>query len=89
MNALRPILLALSLSLAMTHAHAADTSFDTATETLLAKSRDSKSGLAFHVGGQVIGAYVVEFGKDVVIAANREHTRIVIRRERIDAIAGN
>ena len=89
MNALRPILFALSLSLAMTQAHAADTTFDTATEALLAKSRDQKSGLAIHVNGQVIGAYVVEIGKDVIVAANREHSRIVIRRDRIDAVAGN
>ena len=89
MNALRPILFALSLSLAMTQAHAADTTFDAATEALLVKSRDSKSGLAIHVNGKVIGAYVVEIGKDVVIAASREHSRIVIRRDRIDAVAGN
>ncbi len=89
MNALRPILFALSLSLAMTQAHAADTTFDAATEALLVKSRDSKSGLAIHVNGQGIGAYVVEIGKDVVIAASREHSRIVIRRDRIDAVAGN
>lgn len=86
MTALRPLLLALSLSLAMTATHAAD-SFDTASEALLVKSRDSKSGLAIHVNGQVIGAYVVEIGKDVIVAANREHGRIVIRRDRIDAIA--
>lgn len=89
MSALRPILFALSLSLAMTQAHAADTTFDAATEALLAKSRDSKAGLAFHVNGEVIGAYVVEIGKDVIVAANREHARIVIRRDRIDAVAGN
>jgi hypothetical protein len=89
MNALRPILFALSLSLAMTQAHAADTNFDAAAEALLVKSRDSKAGLSIHVNGQVIGAYIVEIAEDVIIAANREHSRIVIRRDRIDAIAGH
>ena len=47
------------------------------------------SDVAGYINGQVIGAYVVEIGKDVVIAASREHSRIVIRRDRIDAVAGN
>lgn len=86
MYALRPILLALSLSLAMHTAHAADT-FDSQSEALLTKSRDAKSGLVFHVSGASIGAYVIEIQADTIIAANREHSRIVIRRDRIDAIA--
>lgn len=73
----------------MTQAHTTETTFDAASEALLVKSRDSKSGLAIHVNGSVIGAYVVEIGKDVIIAANREHSRIVIRRDCIDAIAAN
>ena len=89
MTLLRPLLFALSLSLAMTQAHAADTTFDAASEALFVKSRDSKSGLSIHINGQVIGAYVVEIGKDVIIAANRENARIVLRRDRIDAVAGN
>ena len=91
MNVLRTTLLALSLSLAMsaTHAGDANASFDSASEALLVKSRDTKAGLAIHVNGQVIGAYVVEIGKDVIIVANREHGRIVIRRDRIDAIAAS
>ena len=90
MTLLRPLLFALSLSLAMTQAHATDaTTFDSAAEALLVKSRDAKSGLSIHVNGQVIGAYVVEIGKDVIIAANRENARIVLRRDRIDAVAGN
>jgi len=89
MNALRTTLFALTLSLAMQAAQAADAiaNFDSASEALLVKSRDAKSGLSIHVNGQVIGAYVVEIGKDVIIAANRENSRIVIRRDRIDAIA--
>lgn len=88
MNALRPILIALSLSLAMhtAAAMASPDSFDSQSEALLTKSRDAKSGLVFHVNGAEIGAYVVEIGKDVIVAANREHGRIVIRRDRIDAI---
>lgn len=85
MNALRHLLIALPLSLAMSTAIA--DSFDTATESLLAKSKETKSGLAFHVHGQVIGAYVLEIQKDTIIAANREHSRIVIRRSSIDAVA--
>ena len=89
MHALRTTLLALSLGLAVPALQAAEAgaSFDAASEALLVKSRDAKSGLSIHVNGQVIGAYVIEIGKDVIVAANREHGRIVIRRDRIDAIA--
>ena len=89
MNILRTTLLALTLSLAMNASSAAEaaSNFDSASEALLTKSRDTKSGLSIHVNGQVIGAYVVEIGKDVIVAANRESSRIVIRRDRIDAVA--
>lgn len=83
MNRLIP--LALTLSLASLTAYAEP--FDQATETLLQKSKETKSGLVIHVDGTEIGAYVIDIKDDYIVAANREHSKIVIRRSSIDAVA--
>jgi len=83
MNRLIPLILTLSLaSLTVSAA-----SFDAATESLLQKSKETKAGLVVHVDGTEIGAYIVDIQDDYIIAANREHSRIVIRRSSIDAVA--
>lgn len=83
----RRVALTLCLSLA-TMSSFAD-AFDSATESLLKKSQESKSGLQFYVDGQTIGAYVLDVQPEVVIVANREFGRIVIKKSSIDAVAGN
>ena len=85
MKQFAPLAFALALSLASVSALA--DSFDQATEATLQKSKETKSGVSFHVDGQIIGAYVLELHAEYIVAANREHGRIVIRRSSIDAVA--
>lgn len=58
-------------------------------DTLLQTSKQENKGLMFYVGGQTIGAVVTEIGDEYITAKNREFGTIVIRRDRIDAVAGN
>lgn len=56
-------------------------------ELLKASQRDKK-GLTFHVGGQTIGGLVVKApGDGTVEVRNQEFGRIVIRLDRVDAVA--
>ena len=52
----------------------------------LKASHVNKRGIVLHVGGQKISGRVHAIGPDSVVLANQEHARIVVRRERIDAI---
>lgn len=54
----------------------------------LKRSFEGGRGIVVHVGGQRIAGVVKAIGPDVVILANREHSRILVRRERIDAVEG-
>ena len=85
MKLFAPILCALVLGFASMATHA--DAFDQASELTLQKSKETKSGVSFHVDGQIIGAYVLEVHAEYIVAANREHGRIVIRRSSIDAVA--
>ena len=64
---------------------AADT-FEREALATLRQSHANKRGIVLHVGGQRIAGIVKAIGPDVVVVANQEHARIVVRRERIDAI---
>lgn len=81
--------IALTLCLSLAAMTSSADAFDSATEALLKKSLEAKSGLQFYVDGQTIGAYVLDVQPDVIIVANREFSRIVIKKASIDAIAGN
>jgi hypothetical protein len=52
----------------------------------LQASHQQRRGIVVHVGGEAIGGVVTGIGPDVVALANREHARILVRRERIDAV---
>lgn len=52
----------------------------------LKASHQQRRGIVVHVGGEAIGGVVTGIGTDVVSLANREHARILVRRERIDAV---
>ncbi len=52
-------------------------------------SMKEKKGLLFHVGSQSIGGVVVKVGEGTVEVKNREYGRIIIRLDRIDAVAMN
>lgn len=62
--------------------------FDVEAATSLKKSAAEKKGVELIVGGERVAGYVTAIGPDSVILASREHGRIVVRRDRIDAVLG-
>jgi hypothetical protein len=85
-----PIALVLAASFASAQTEpAAATTRSQNVDTLLRESQRENKGLMFFVGGQSIGAVVVEVGAEYITARNREYGTILIRRDRIDAVAGN
>jgi hypothetical protein len=66
----------------------ADT-FEREALTVLSDSHALKRSVVVHFEGRTVTGIVVAIGPDVVIMTNREHGRIVVRRDRIDAIEGD
>jgi len=95
MTAARIILSAFALAL-LPHAHAADPApapaqadrFDVEAAISLKKSAAEKKGVELIVGGERVVGYVTAIGPDSVILTSREHARVVVRRDRIDAVLG-
>jgi len=59
-------------------------------QELFAASQKDKRGLTFHVNGQSIAGVVTRVvGTEAVEVRNQTHGRIVIRLDRIDAVAAN
>jgi len=59
-----------------------------AFQELFDVSAKSGKGLVLHVGGQTIAGVVTRvIGDDAVEVRNREYARIVLRLDRIDAVA--
>jgi hypothetical protein len=56
---------------------------------LLELSLKNGKGLMFYLGSQSLGGAVTKIGEQTVEVRNREHSRIVIRLDRIDAVAMN
>ena len=56
--------------------------------TLFEWSKQENRGLNFYVNGAVIAGIVTEFSHNYVEAKNRDHESIVIRIDRLDAVAG-
>lgn len=52
-------------------------------------STGGKKGLMFYVGGQQIGGLVTKVTDDTVEVKNQQYGRVVIRLDRIDAVAAN
>ncbi len=67
---------------------AATDTFEREALASLKRSFENGRGIVVHVGGQRIGGVVKAIGPDVVVLANREYSRILVRRERIDAVEG-
>ena len=59
------------------------------TAMLEASKAEGGRGLMFHVDGQAIGGKVVEIGNGYVVVRNQEYSRILIRLDQVDAVAGN
>ena len=62
--------------------------FDVEAATSLKKSAAEKKGVELIVGGEKVVGYVTAIGPDSVVLTSREHGRIVVRRDRIDAVLG-
>jgi hypothetical protein len=58
-------------------------------EQTLNTSLTEKKGVVLYVNGQAIPGRVTKVDKDRVELSSREYARIIVRRERIDAVAGN
>lgn len=56
---------------------------------LLELSQKNGKGLMFYLGSQTVGGTVTKIGDRTVEVRNREYSRIVIRLDRIDAVAMN
>ena len=56
--------------------------------TALEESKASGKGLSFHVSGQTIAGVVVSIDERFVVARSLAQGTIVIRLDRIDAVAG-
>jgi hypothetical protein len=78
--------MSLCLALPASFSMAADTQ---AFKELLEMSQKEKKGLTFYVNGQVIAGGVIRISEDTVEIKNREFGRIIIRLDRIDAVAAN
>jgi hypothetical protein len=95
MSAARAVLSLLAFALLPT-AHAAEPApaaaqadrFDVEAATSLKKSAAEKKGVELIVAGERVVGYVTAIGPDSVILTNREHARVVVRRDRIDAVLG-
>lgn len=56
-------------------------------DAMMKASLESKRGLVFYVDGQTIAGRVKQIGADFVIVANQEHGQVLVRLDRIDAVA--
>jgi len=59
-----------------------------ALQATLEDSKASGKGLTFYVNGQAIAGVVVSAGEKYIIARSTASGTIVIRRDRLDAVAG-
>jgi hypothetical protein len=64
-----------------------DTSTPEAFKELLTTSQVEKKGLTFYVKGATIAAVVTKFDDKTVEGRSQTHDKIVIRLDRVDAIA--
>lgn len=62
--------------------------FDVEATVSLKKSAAEKKGVELIVGAERVAGYVTAIGPDSVVLTSREHGRIVVRRDRIDAVLG-
>lgn len=60
----------------------------TAVEEVLNQSLTQKKGMAIYIGGQLINAiFVKRIDANTIEVKNQTHGRIIIRMDRVDAIA--
>lgn len=88
-STVRRLALALCLGLAFAGvAEARSSKTPDAYQGLLKESLEKKFGLTFYVNGEIIPGIVVKMDDDgYVEVRNQEHGRVIIRMDRVDAIA--
>ena len=62
--------------------------FEVEAAASLKKSAAEKKGVELIVAGERVVGYVTAIGPDSIILTSREHGRIVVRRDKIDAVIG-
>ena len=88
--ALGAVALFLALSSGSVFSQATPTKTTQAFQELFDYSQKEKKGLTFYVQGQTIPGVVTKMiGDDAVEVRNQTSTRIIIRLDRIDAVAAN
>ena len=84
-----PLLFAAVLTLPLLLPTSSNAQAPTVFDELLRMSQKDGHGLVFYIKGQQIAGVVIAAPRDgVVEVRNREHDRIVIRLDSVDAIAG-
>jgi hypothetical protein len=63
--------------------------FTTELIAMLDKSKAGKTALNFHLHGTSVVGVVRQVLQDAVVVSNQEYTRILIRFDRINAVAGH
>jgi hypothetical protein len=58
-------------------------------EEVLQASLNDRKGVMVYANGQAIPGRVTKLGPETVELSSQEFRRIVVRRDRIDAVAGN
>lgn len=80
---------ALALALALSAGGAARAASPEPFAELLEASLKERKGIVIYVNGQAIAGRVTRLTAEMVELTSREYTRIVVRREAIDGVAGN
>ena len=83
------LMLALASQMAATSAHAeaaVESNFQSELKSILARGLESKRGIVFHLSGEEVPGVVKRILTDAVLVSNQEHSTILIRLDRIDAI---
>lgn len=84
-----PLLFAAALTVPLLLPTSGNAQAPTVFDELLRMSQKDGHGLVFYIKGQQIAGVVIAAPHDgVVEVRNREHDRIVIRLDSVDAIAG-
>jgi hypothetical protein len=63
--------------------------FETELISVLKSGIAARKGMVFHVQGAEITGVVKEVREGAVLVSNHEHSRILIRFDRIDAVEGD
>ncbi len=52
-------------------------------------SMKEKKGITFYVSGQTVGGLVLRYNEQIVEVRNQQYSRVVVRIDKIEAVAAN